>query len=137
VIPNVFAVVGDPIGLALVASQPAKRQPHWVRFSSQHDGAKFLTGLVERGLPPLMVRGVRQAAQLIEECESFGLATTMVIPSGLALDVQGAAFVKGFRGVDFVISGRARITARQDRDLANNLLGMEPSVGQVLSITSS
>jgi hypothetical protein len=70
-----------------------------------------------------MARGARQAAQLIEECESFGLATTMVIPSGLALDVQGAAFVKGFRGVDFVISGRARITARQDRDLANNLLG--------------
>jgi hypothetical protein len=29
VIPNVFTVVGDPIRLALVASQPAKRQPHW------------------------------------------------------------------------------------------------------------
>jgi hypothetical protein len=45
--------------------------------------------------------------------------------------------VKGFRGVDFVISGRARITARQDQDLANNLVGIEPSAGQVLSITSS
>jgi hypothetical protein len=28
VIPIVFAVVGDPIRLALVASQPAKRQSH-------------------------------------------------------------------------------------------------------------
>jgi hypothetical protein len=34
----------------------------------------------------------RLLGRLIEECESFGLATTMVIPSGLALDVQGAAF---------------------------------------------
>jgi hypothetical protein len=41
----------------------------------------------------------------------------MVIPSGLALDVQGVAFREGFRGVDFDISGRAQITARQDRDL--------------------
>jgi hypothetical protein len=57
----------------------------------------------------------RLLGRLIEECESFGLATTMVIPSGFALDVQGAAFGEGFRGVDFVISGRARITARQDR----------------------
>jgi hypothetical protein len=69
----------------------------------------------------------RLLGRLIEECESFGLATTMVIPSGLALDVQGAAFREGFRGVDFVISGRTRITARQHRDLANNLLGIEPS----------
>jgi hypothetical protein len=45
-------------------------------------------------------------------------------------------FVKSFREVDFVISGRARITAQQDRDLANNLLGIEPSAGQVLAITS-
>jgi hypothetical protein len=81
-----------------------------------------------------MVRGVfdRLLGRLIEECESFGLATTMVIPSGLALDVQGA----GSRGVDFVISERARITARQDRDLANNLLGFEPSALK-FSITSS
>jgi hypothetical protein len=35
----------------------------------------------------------RLLGRLIAECESFGLATTMVIPSGLALDVQGA-FVK-------------------------------------------
>jgi hypothetical protein len=28
-------------------------------------------------------------------------------------------------------------TARRDRDLANNLLGIEPSAGQVLAITSS
>jgi hypothetical protein len=34
----------------------------------------------------------RLLGRLIEECESFGLATTMVISSGLALDVQGAAF---------------------------------------------
>jgi hypothetical protein len=34
----------------------------------------------------------RLLGRLIEECESFGWATTMVIPSGLALDVQGAAF---------------------------------------------
>jgi len=47
VIPNVFAVVGDPIRLALVASQPAKRNPTGVRFSSQHDGAKFLPGLLK------------------------------------------------------------------------------------------
>jgi len=31
----------------------------------------------------------RLLGRLIEECESFGLATTMVIPSGLALDVKG------------------------------------------------
>jgi hypothetical protein len=41
----------------------------------------------------------RLLGRLIEECESFGLATTMVIPSGLALDVQGAAFREGFARV--------------------------------------
>jgi hypothetical protein len=37
-------------GLALVVSQAAKRQPHWREVSSQHDGANFLPGLVERRL---------------------------------------------------------------------------------------
>jgi hypothetical protein len=40
--------------------------------------------------------------------------------------------VYGFRGVDFVISGRTRITAQQHRDLANNVLGIKPSAAQVL-----
>jgi hypothetical protein len=29
VVPNVFALGGDLIRVALVARQPAKRQPHW------------------------------------------------------------------------------------------------------------
>jgi hypothetical protein len=50
VIPNVVAVVGDPIGLGLLPVNRLSGNPTGVRFSSQHDGAKFLTGLVERGL---------------------------------------------------------------------------------------
>ena len=46
VIPNVSAVVGDPIGLALVANQPVKRQPHW--RTGQHDGAEAI-GYPARG----------------------------------------------------------------------------------------
>jgi hypothetical protein len=55
-----------------------------------------------------MVRGVfdRLLGRLIEECESFGLATTMVIPSGLALDVQGA----GPRGVVYMVPAGGSLT---------------------------
>jgi hypothetical protein len=45
-----FAVGGDPVWLALVVSQAAKRQPHWREVSSQHDGANFLPGPIERRL---------------------------------------------------------------------------------------
>jgi hypothetical protein len=70
-----------------------------------------------------MVRGVRQAAQLIEECESFGLATTLVIPSGLsAVRVQmsarrsktSASGMAGLMRLAFAASARcgASVTAR-------------------------
>jgi hypothetical protein len=60
-----------------------------------------------------------------------------VIPNVFALvgDPIRLALVQSAESILF--SGRARSTARQDRDLANNLLGMEPSAGQALSITSS